>query len=72
MIIPAAMFIESAQDMLKDGSVPDDVRAAQLKEFTFAAPSASADMQKGYELGLQVARVLLMGNMAAIQAGVNI
>lgn len=72
MIVPAAMFIESAIDMLKDNTVPVDVRADQAKELTFATGDHDPQFIAGYELGLQVARVLLMGNMKAVLAGVTI
>lgn len=72
MIIPAAMFIESAIDSLKDGSVPQSHLDAQLKEFRFALGSPSEDMQRGYQLGLQTARVLLQGMPAAVFAKVEI
>lgn len=72
MIEPAAMFIESAIDMLKDGSVPATVRAGQTKELTFATGNHDPQFIAGYELGLQTARVFLLGNLKAVQAGVEI
>ena len=72
MIIPAAMFIESAVDMLKDGALTDEQREAQKKEFKFAIPDATDETVRGYELGLQVMRILLMGNQKAVEAGVTL
>jgi hypothetical protein len=66
MEVPAAGFIEAAQDMLK--TVPDDVREDQQRELTafgdgrarqLGASGVSTDFRKGYELGLQVVRVLI-------------
>ena len=70
--IPAAMFIESATDMIKDGSVPNDVIEKQTKELKFALGIDDASFEKGYNLGLQVARVLLLGNPKAVQNGIEI
>ena len=72
MIVPAAMNIESAVDMLP--KVPEWVRFDQIKELNCAmgaAPPPSLDFQKGYELGIQTARAILMGSAALILKGVN-
>ena len=71
--VPAAMFIESAKDLLDDASVitPDE-RADQLHELNFALGQQSADFARGYELGLQTARFMLLGNLKAREAGVTL
>jgi hypothetical protein len=71
MLEPAAMFIESAIDMLKDGSVPDVVRATQVKELQFATGNHDPRFAQGYELGLQTARVILAGSVALALKGVK-
>ena len=56
--VPAAMFIESAVDMLKEA----DPRTMQdqRKELHVAVGDKSEDFIQGYELGLQTARVCVM------------
>lgn len=68
------MMILSAQDQLAN----DEYRKAhawvwpeQLKQLAAEVPDASDDFKKGYELGLQTARVYLQGDMAAVQAKVS-
>jgi hypothetical protein len=69
MIIPTAMNIYSAKEELKkmDPRWRDD----QLKELCSAIPAATDDMAAGYELGLAVARVVLMGEPPIYQAGLK-
>lgn len=72
MIVPAAMFIEEAQDLIKD-SYPADQVDHESKEFKFAlGDKATPDMTAGYVLGLATARVLLLQNPKAVEAGVGI
>jgi hypothetical protein len=75
---PAVMFIESAVDMLK--TVPEWMRQSQLKELhsfgdaraqRLGASGVSVDFQKGYELGLQTARVIIMTSPAVMLKGVK-
>jgi hypothetical protein len=54
MIIPAAMFIESAVDDLK--RVDSRWLADQLKELHEAVGDKPQDFQDGYQLGVQTAR----------------
>lgn len=76
---PSVMFIEMAAAMLKD--VPVFIQQSQRKELrsfgdtrakAIGASGISDDFRVGYELGLQTARVLLMGNIKAVQAGVGL
>lgn len=78
MLSPAAMQIESAADCLKD--VSTFVRISQLKELrsfgdvraqAIGATGLSDDFKKGYELGLQTARVVLMMSGQLVQKGVK-
>jgi len=71
MLIPAAMFIETALDQVK--TLVDAVRADQLKELhTAIGAQATEEVAAGYLLGLQTARVVLSGMPAAIQNKVSI
>jgi hypothetical protein len=79
MISPAAMFIEIAANSLKE--VPELLAHAQRKElYSFGdvrakrigATELNTDFILGYELGLATMRVLLKGNQAAAQAGVDL
>lgn len=57
--VPAAMFIESAIDMLKTVETP--MLLDQRKELHVAVGDrATKEFADGYELGLQTARVCLM------------
>lgn len=69
MIVPAAMNIYSAQEMLKARAQQwlDD----EKKEFLAAVPAASPDMVAGYLLGLETARAILMGQPPIYQAGLK-
>jgi hypothetical protein len=68
MLAPAAMFIESAVDMIKQKDQKQV--AAELKELRFASPQLqqlrdslppdTTDVEIGYQIGLTVARILLM------------
>jgi hypothetical protein len=70
-VIPAAMFIEMAVDMLK--TMNPEQREYQLKEAKFAMGDiANDDWLKGYEVGLETMRALLAGNPTAVQAGVDL
>ena len=78
MLSPAAMFIESAVDNFK--TVPEWLRKSQLSELQsfgdkraqdFGASGLSDDFKKGYELGLQTARVIIAGSAALVLKGVN-
>lgn len=75
-VIPAAMFVEMAVDMLK---VEDQKTiAGELSEFNCASkPSVPAldglsDIEKGYLIGLETARALLATNPTAVQNKVSI
>lgn len=70
MVVPAAMFIEMAQDMLKTHD-PEQLKE-QEKEFRFAVGEANDDVVKGYLLGLETMRALLATNVKATQAGVDL
>lgn len=73
MISPAAMFIEAAVDSLKELKTSGNwIIAAQRKELHEAMGDQSPDFQAGYELGLQTARVLLAGNLVAVENHVQI
>ncbi len=80
MVIPAAMNIEAAVDAM--ATVPAEVKADQTKELVAAIgkPSARALGVKfpisgvfvtGYQLGLQVARMMIAGNAEVATKGVN-
>lgn len=70
MQIPAAMFIEEAVDMLREG-IGASVVADQRKELHVAVGDrATEEFAQGYELGLQTARCLLIQSPKAEQAGV--
>ena len=72
MVVPAAIFIESAQDYIKD-SYPKDQIELETKEFKFALGAAATDEKAaGYVLGLATARVLLLENPNAVAAKVEI
>lgn len=75
---PPVMFIESAVDTFK--SLPDWIRQSQQRELTsfgdvraqeFGANGLSNDFRKGYELGLQTARVVIMGSVEINLKGVK-
>lgn len=66
MVIPAASFIEMAQDSLK--RVDEAHEARQIAELRCALGQQNSDIEKGYLLGLQTARVILAGNPAAVLA----
>ena len=71
MQIPAAMFIEEAQDMLET-ELPIEQRLAQQKELHVAVGDlATEEFSKGYHLGLETARVILMQSPKAVAAGVS-
>jgi len=72
MIVPAAMNIESAVDMLK--RFPKErawVLPDQLKELRSAVGEKSQDFQDGYQLGIQTARAIIASSVAVMLKGVN-
>lgn len=80
MIVPAAMNVETAVDMLRE--VPAAVINDQTKEFAAAmGADACASMGLkfplsdeaivGYKLGLQTARAVVMGSAALAMKGVD-
>lgn len=71
MIIPAAEFIEAARDQLK--TVDSRPLLRQRRELREAVGSELSEVFcRGYELGLQTARVLLETMPAAVAAGVKL
>jgi hypothetical protein len=69
MQIPAAMFIESAAEELDGMRERHDMNLkAQRKELHVAVGDQSEDFNRGYELGLQTARVMLTMSVPAQQA----
>lgn len=73
MLSPAAMFIEAAAESLikKEHAPPEWIQESQLKELhsfgdtraqELGASGVTKDFEKGYELGLQVARTILFSN----------
>lgn len=81
MLVPAVMNIESAADWLKqDWDIREWVKADQQKELgafgdararELGASGLSDDFRKGYELGLQTARVIIAGSVAVVLKGVK-
>ena len=68
--VPPAEFIEEAREEL--GKVDPAMLADQRKELHVAhAGPDTEDFRRGYETGLQVARVMLAHDIKAIQAGVD-
>lgn len=70
MIVPAAMNIESAAEILIS-SLHDQVRESQQKELSsfgderaksLGATGLSNDFRKGFELGIETARAVLAGS----------
>ena len=79
MQAPPAELIETAADQLPD--VPTFIRRDQLSELisfgdqraiALGATGVSPDFSKGYELGLQTARVMLARDPKAAAAGIEI
>ncbi|MGH3430886.1 MAG: hypothetical protein ACRDQZ_25510 [Mycobacteriales bacterium] len=77
---PSAMFIESAADRLREPGGISWLRGSQQKELTsfgdarareLGASGVSDDFRKGYELGLETARVVIRGSMALNLKSVN-
>ena len=75
---PNAEQIEMAADNLE--SIPKWIQASQLKELSsfgdhraqlMGASGLSVDFQKGYELGLRVARVVISQSMAVVIAKIK-
>jgi hypothetical protein len=76
MVVPAAMFIEEAVDVLKQKDQKHT--QAELHELAVACPTpasliggTASDFEAGYQLGLTVMRVLLLQNPKAVQAGID-
>jgi len=80
MQVPAAMFVESALDGMK--SVPLKVLADQVQELRTAMGQAtcdrlnvsyplSPDFVSAYNLGLQVARVMIQGSVKLAMSNIN-
>lgn len=69
--VPPAEFIEEARDTLQLLKSADPAMLAdQRKELREAhVGPGTEDFQRGYELGLQVARAMLAHSIKAIQAG---
>jgi hypothetical protein len=72
------MMIESAVDTFKD--LPQWLRESQQRELTsfgdvraqqLGATGLSDDFRKGYELGLNTARTMLLGSVILMQKGVK-
>jgi hypothetical protein len=72
MLAPPAELIEIAADELREDELDEAIRIQQLKELHTASGRDCEDFEKGYELGLQTARVWLRGNLAAVQAKVEL
>lgn len=64
MLAPNAEQIETAQDQLL--TLSDFIRNSQRKELHAAMGTESDDVVRGYELGLQTARVVIAQSMAII------
>jgi hypothetical protein len=75
MTIPATAFIYEAQTSFKNEK-PEDI-GKELKEFRNAGkidvafPPGCTEMEKGYLIGIETTRVMLMQMPAAIQAGIK-
>lgn len=78
MQIPAVMFIEAAAEGL--GRLTTFVQQDQQRELTcfgderaqeLGASGLSSDFRKGYELGIQTARVIIAGSVALVLKGVK-
>ena len=78
MQAPNTEQIEMAADNLN--SVPDWIQEAQLKELhsfgdhraqLMGASGVSIDFQKGYELGLRVARIVIAQSMTVVVAKIK-
>lgn len=69
MLVPAAGFIEIAYDQVK--TLPHETRDGQKKELRSALGDVSDGFESGYELGLQVARVIITTSTAIQIAGVK-
>lgn len=70
-VIPAAMIIESAVDSLKNLKVDDPVLVDQAKELHEAVGDTSDDFIKGYNLGLEVARLMIQTSPALLPINTN-
>jgi hypothetical protein len=77
-VIPAAGQLEAAGDELL--TIPDQQREDQLRELaafgsarahSIGATGLSTDFEVGYELGLQVARVILRLEPQLIEKGID-
>lgn len=76
MQVPSVMFMEMAVDSFKDKVLEED-ELKELQSFGDAraqqlgASGLSTDFQKGYLLGLNTARVVLVGSVALAKAGIK-
>lgn len=66
--VPPAEFIEEARDSLRTLDTAMLVDQRKELEEAHVGPNTE-DFRRGYELGLQVARVMLTHSIKAIQAG---
>lgn len=80
MLIPAVAFIEIALASVGHTDHAADVRN-ELQEFRalgqgrlskLVIPHAATDLERGYLIGLETARVLLRGMPAAVAAGIEL
>ena len=82
MLAPSVMMIEIAIDAYfkHTENMPDFIKKSQLKELhalgderaqEIGATGLSNDLNKGYELGLATARIIIQGSVALIKAGVD-
>jgi hypothetical protein len=67
---PPAGLIEAARDELKRGVSPQLLQT-QFEELAVATGNSYARLAAGYELGLQVARVMIRQNTAVVLAGLK-
>lgn len=70
MMVPSAEFIESASDDLK--KVDAAVLADQQRELYEATGKEDANLVEGYNLGLQVARLMIQVNPELAIKGIDV
>ena len=70
MVVPSAEFIESANDDLK--KVDAAVLADQQRELYEATGKEDANLVEGYNLGLQVARLMIQANPELAIKGIDV
>lgn len=71
MLAPNAEQIETAAEQIKQGQLSGFIRDSQRKELHSAVGAVSDDFVRGYELGVQTARVVLQGSTALMLKGVD-